>query len=76
MNAVIFDAKNSFHGCIPGIHEILRRQGLLEGTWCLNPDEKLSKEQPREIDRVCRDYPEHTDDLFVRDFIQSHAGGN
>jgi dihydrodipicolinate synthase/N-acetylneuraminate lyase len=76
MNAAIFDAKNSFHGCIPGIHEILRRQGLLEGTWCLNPNEKLSEGQLEEIDRVCRNYPEHTDDSFVRDFIQSHANGN
>ena len=41
MNAVIFDARNSFHGCIPGIHEILRRQGLLEGRWCLNPKEEI-----------------------------------
>jgi len=76
MNAVIFDAKNSFHGCIPGIHEVLRRQGLLQGTWCLNPDEKLSPGQLEEIDRVCRNYPEHTDDSFVRNFVQSHARGN
>ena len=40
MNAAIFDAANSFHGCIPGIHEVLRRQGLLEGPWCLNPKEQ------------------------------------
>jgi dihydrodipicolinate synthase/N-acetylneuraminate lyase len=73
MNAAIFDSKNSFHGCIPGIHEILRRQGLLDGTWCLNPGEKLSPGQMEEIDRVCRNYPKHTDDAFVRNFIQSHA---
>ena len=73
MNAAIFDSKNSFHGCIPGIHEILRRQGLLEGTWCLNPNEKLSAGQLEEIDRVCRNYPELVDDSFVRNFIQSHA---
>jgi hypothetical protein len=76
MNAAIFDSKNSFHGCIPGIHEILRRQGLLDGTWCLNPNEKLSPGQLEEIDRVCRNYPEHTDDSFVKDFIQSHANRN
>jgi dihydrodipicolinate synthase/N-acetylneuraminate lyase len=69
MNAVIFDAKNSFHGCIPGIHEVLRRQGLLEGTWCLNPDEKMSAGQSEEIDRVYNDYPELTDDNFVKSFV-------
>jgi hypothetical protein len=52
MNAVIFDAKNSFSGCIPGSHEVLRRQGLLEGRWCLNPDEDLSPGQMEEIDRI------------------------
>ena len=69
MNAVIFDAKNSFHGCIPGIHEVLRRQGLLEGTWCLNPDEKMSAGQTDEIDRLYNDYPELTDDDFVKRFL-------
>lgn len=57
MNAVIFDAKNNFHGCIPGIHEVLRRQGLLEGRWCLNPKEDLSPGQMEEIDRLYRQYP-------------------
>ncbi|MEJ0028896.1 MAG: dihydrodipicolinate synthase family protein [Bacteroidota bacterium] len=76
MNAAIFDSKNSFHGCIPGIHEILRRQGLLDGTWCLNPNEKLSPGQLEEIDRVCLNYPEHVDDSFVRNFIHAHANGN
>lgn len=69
MNAAIFDASNSFHGCIPGIHEILRKQGLLEGTWCLNPKEKLSPGQLEEIDRVVRSYPEYTDDEFVSQFL-------
>jgi hypothetical protein len=64
-NAAIFDAANAFAGCIPGIHEILRRQGLLEGIWCLDPRETLSPGQAREIDRVCRDYPFLTDDDFV-----------
>ncbi|MEJ1238350.1 dihydrodipicolinate synthase family protein [Chryseolinea sp. T2] len=70
MNAAIFDPANSFHGCIPGIHEVLRRQGLLEGTWCLNPDEKLSQGQAEEIDRVCRDYPELVDDQEVKLFLE------
>lgn len=70
MNAVIFDAKNSFKGCIAGIHEVLSRQGLLEGRWCLNPEEQLSPGQLEEIDRVYRDYPEFTDDEFVREFLK------
>jgi dihydrodipicolinate synthase/N-acetylneuraminate lyase len=64
-NGAIFDARNNFAGCIPGIHEILRRQGLLEGIWCLNPDETLSPEQDKEIDRIYRMYPELNDDAFV-----------
>lgn len=70
MNAAIFDAANSFHGCIPGIHEVLRRQGLLEGRWCLNPDEELSHGQMGEIDRVCKSYPGYVDDDFVRSFLR------
>jgi len=64
-NAVFFDAANRFAGCIPGIHEVLRRQGLLQGTWCLNPHEELSPGQAEEIDRVIRAYPELNDDHFV-----------
>jgi dihydrodipicolinate synthase/N-acetylneuraminate lyase len=70
MNAAIFDAHNSFHGCIPGIHEVLKRQGLLEGTWCLNPAENLSTGQAEEIERVCRAYPDLTDDIFVKMFLE------
>ncbi len=70
MNAAIFDAANSFHGYIPGIHEVLRRHGLLKGTWCLNPDEKLSGGQFEEIDRVCRTYAQYTDDEFVKEFLR------
>jgi dihydrodipicolinate synthase/N-acetylneuraminate lyase len=66
-NAAVFDAANGFAGCIAGIHEVLRRQGLLEGTWCLNPEERLSPGQSGEIDRVCRSYPHLTDDDFVRE---------
>lgn len=70
MNAVIFDAKHAFHGCIPGIHEVLRRQGLLAGTWCLNPREQLSHGQSEEIDRLYNDYPKLTDDDFVKRFLE------
>jgi dihydrodipicolinate synthase/N-acetylneuraminate lyase len=66
-NGAIFDAAHDFAGCIPGIHEVLRRQGLLEGIWCLDPAETLSSGQSAEIDRVCRRYPELTDDAFVRE---------
>lgn len=69
MNAAIFDSKNSFHGCIPGIHEVLCRQDLLDGNWCLNPEEVLSAGQLEEIDRVCKSYPGLTDDLFVKEFL-------
>lgn len=70
MNAVIFDAKHSFKGCIAGIHEVLRRQGLLEGIWCLSPEEKLSPGQAEEIDRIYGQYPPLTDDLFVQEFLK------
>jgi dihydrodipicolinate synthase/N-acetylneuraminate lyase len=60
-NAAVFDAANGFAGCIPGIHEVLRRQGLLDGIWCLDPDEVLSPGQADEITRVERSYPEVTD---------------
>ena len=69
-NGAIFDAANGFAGCIPGIHEILRRQGLLRGTWCLDPEERLSPGQAREIDRVTRAYPQLTDDAFVRENLE------
>ncbi len=65
-NGAIFDAAHRFRGCIPGIHEVLRRQGLLRGRWCLDPDEELSAGQAREIDRVCRAYPHLADDGFVQ----------
>jgi dihydrodipicolinate synthase/N-acetylneuraminate lyase len=64
-NAVLFDAANNFAGCIAGLHEILRRQGLLAGRWCLDPHEDLSAGQMEEIDRVCAEYPHLTDDEFV-----------
>lgn len=64
-NAAFFDPAHQFAGCIPGIHEVLRRQGLLPGTWCLNPAEVLSPGQAEEIDRVWRAYPHLNDDDFV-----------
>lgn len=64
-NAAFFDAANGFAGCIPGIHEVLRRQGLLPGTWCLDPNEALSDGQSEEIDRVIAAYPALNDDAFV-----------
>ena len=64
-NAAIFDVANDFHGVIAGCHEILRRQGLLEGIWCLDPNETLGPGQKEEIDRVCAAYPHLNDDDFV-----------
>ena len=60
-NGAVFDAAHQFAGCIPGIHEVLRRDGLLDGIWCLNPGEVLAPGQSEEIDRVQRSYPELTD---------------
>jgi dihydrodipicolinate synthase/N-acetylneuraminate lyase len=68
-NAAFFDPANQFRGCIAGLHEILRRQGLLEGTWCLDPNEALSPGQSEEIDRVCCAYPDLADDQFVQDHL-------
>ena len=65
-NGAIFDAANNYKGCIAGIHEVLRRQGLFEGIWCLDPSETLSPGQAEEISRVYAAYPELSDDDFVR----------
>ena len=73
MNAAIFDPSHSFHGCIPGIHEVLRRQGILEGRWCLNPHEELSPGQLEEINRVCQAYPHLIDDDFVKALLERKA---
>jgi hypothetical protein len=64
-NAAFFDVANDFHGCIAGCHEVLRRQGLLEGIWCLNPKEGLSPGQSALIDRVSREHADLADDAFV-----------
>jgi hypothetical protein len=66
-NAAFFDTANNFKGCIAGIHEVLRRQGLLEGIWCLDEKETLSPGQSEEIDRVTRMYPHLNDDGFIRE---------
>ncbi|OPH58991.1 dihydrodipicolinate synthase family protein [Paenibacillus ferrarius] len=68
-NAAFFDPAHAFAGCIPGIHEVLRRQGLMKGTWCLNPHEQLSPGQSEEIDRMYRDYPHLHDDAFVNEHL-------
>ena len=65
-NAVVFDAAHSFKGCIPGINEVLRRQGLLPTNYCLNPDEVLSPGQSEEIDRIYREHSWLTDDDFIK----------
>ncbi|MCD6076198.1 MAG: dihydrodipicolinate synthase family protein [Ramlibacter sp.] len=64
-NAALFDVAHDFHGCIAGCHEVLRRQGLLQGTWCLDPAEGLSPGQAEELSRVQREYPHLSDDAFV-----------
>ena len=65
-NSAFFDVAHDFAGCIPGCHEVLRRQGLLEGIWCLDPGETLSPGQSEEIDRVYREHADLADDDFVR----------
>lgn len=69
-NAAFFDSANNFAGCIVGLHEVLRRQGLLEGLWTLDPEEVLSPGQLEEIDRVYAAYPELNDDAFISENIE------
>lgn len=69
-NAAFFDAANGFAGCIAGLHQVLRRQGLLETIACLDPDETLSPGQADEIDRVYAAYPGLNDDEFVAEHLQ------
>ena len=73
VNGAFFDAKNQFRGCIAGMHEVLRRQGLMGGVWLLDEKEGLSPGQKEEIDRVYRQYPDLNDDAFVADFLQGDA---
>ena len=74
-NAAFFDVANQFKGVIAGIHEVLRRQGLLEGTWCLNPDETLGPGQAEEIERVYAAYPHLNDDAFVAEHLDEWLSG-
>ncbi len=69
-NSAFFDVANNFHGCIAGCHEILRRQGLMQGLWCLDPAEGLSSGQMQEIDRVSREHADLSDDAFVAEHLQ------
>ncbi|MFJ6129643.1 dihydrodipicolinate synthase family protein [Streptomyces griseoviridis] len=68
-NAAVFDVRGAFRGCVPGVHEVLRRQGLLAGTWCLDPAEQLSPGQAEELTRVCAAHPWVTDDAFVAEHL-------
>ncbi|HUX95637.1 MAG TPA: dihydrodipicolinate synthase family protein [Bacteroidales bacterium] len=70
-NAAFFDAANNFAGCIVGLHEVLRRQGILEGLWTLDPEEALSPGQMAEIDRVYKMYPGLNDDAFVKENLDT-----
>jgi len=69
-NSAFFDVANNFHGCIAGCHEVLRRQGLMQGIWCLDPAEGLSPGQIEEIDRVCNEHADLSDDDFVAANLQ------
>jgi hypothetical protein len=73
-NSAFFDVANDFHGCIAGCHEVLRRQGLFAGLWCLDPKEGLGLGQAAEIDRVLASYPELADDAFVRANLERWLG--
>ena len=72
MNAVLFDARNNYKGNICGVHEMLRRQGLMKGIWCLDPNERLSNGQAEEIERTCKAYPYLTDDEFAKEFLKNY----
>jgi hypothetical protein len=69
-NAAFFDAANNYKGCIVGVHEVLRRQGLFEGLWTLDRQERLSPGQKKEIDRVYTAYPELNDDAFIAENLE------
>ena len=73
-NAAFFDVAHNYAGCIAGLHEVLRRQGLLAGCWCLDPDEGLSPGQMAEIDRVYAAYPYLNDDAFVAEHLDEWLG--
>ena len=68
-NAAVFDPQHRFAGCLPGIHEVLHRQGLLEGTWCLDETAALSPGQSEAIDRIWATYPQLRDDRFIQEHL-------
>ncbi len=72
-NSAFFDTTNGFAGCIAGIHQVLFRQGLMPGIWCLNPEETLSPGQKEEIDRVYLQYPHLNDDAFAAEFLRQEG---
>ena len=72
-NSAFFDSRNNFAGVIAGMHEVLRRQGLIKGIWCLDPEEGLGEGQSEEIDRVYAMYPELNDDAFVAEFLKNDS---
>jgi len=74
-NAAVFDAAGGYAGVIAGVHEVLRRQGLLQGIWCLDPRETLSPGQAQQIDRVHRAYPHLADDAFVAEHLDEWLSG-
>ena len=74
-NAALFDVANGFRGCIAGCHEVLHRQGLMQGAWCLDPEETLSPGQRDEIDRVIASYPHLADDAFVAANLERWLAG-
>lgn len=73
-NQAVFDPANDFAGVIAGVHEVLRQQGLLEGVWCLDPEEGLSPGQAAEIERVRLAYPELNDDAFIAEHLETWLG--
>ena len=73
VNGAFFDAHNRFGGCIAGMHEVLRRQGLMDGVWCLDPAEGLGEGQADEITRVYEMYPRLNDDAFVKRFLENYS---
>ena len=70
-NSAFFDTANGFKGCIAGLHEVLRRQGLMENVYCLNSEEKMSRGQVEEIERVYAMYPHLNDDAFIAENIET-----
>ena len=69
-NAVLFDGANDFAGCIPGLHYVLKRQGLMQSLNCINPNEVLSDGQAKEIERIYDMYPQLVDDDFIKENIE------